>query len=68
VHRAVRWTDIGQNKAPGKARNGGPMYEIPHTSLLVMSVAAAVVGAATGMLTELARWAKALKPLRQASP
>jgi NAD(P)H-dependent FMN reductase len=25
-------------------------------------------GAATGMLTELARWAKALKPLRQASP
>lgn len=49
-HRAVRWSDIGQNRAPGKARNGGPMYEIPHTSMFVMSVAAAVVGAATGML------------------
>jgi len=49
-HRAVRWADIGCNKAAGKARNKGPMYEIPHTSLLVMSVAAAVVGAATCML------------------
>lgn len=50
AHRAVRWADIGENKAPGKERNKGPAYDIPHTSLLVMSVAAAVIGAASRML------------------
>lgn len=50
THRTIDWVQVSAGKAPGKERNKDPMYQIPHTSLLVMSVAAAVVGAATCML------------------
>jgi 3-hydroxy-9,10-secoandrosta-1,3,5(10)-triene-9,17-dione monooxygenase len=49
-HRTLRWLDVQLGTVPGTERNRGPMYRIPHTSLFVMSVAAAVVAVAWGML------------------
>lgn len=50
AYRSVLWTDIQQLKIVGVERNQGPMYRIPHTSLFVMSVAAAVAAVAAGLL------------------
>lgn len=50
AYRSLLWTDILQLKFPGVERNRGPMYRIPHTSLFVMSVAAAITSVAAGML------------------
>lgn len=50
AYRSVLWTDIQQMKIAGTERNKGPMYRIPHTSLFVMSVAAAVCAVAAGLL------------------
>lgn len=50
VHRCISWDDLQQLKFPGSARNKDPMYQIPHTSLFVMSVAAAVAAVGHGML------------------
>jgi len=49
-YRSLLWSDIQQLKIPGVERNKGPMYRIPHTSLFVMSVAAAITSAAAGLL------------------
>lgn len=49
LYRSLRWADVQCNQVPGLERNKGPMYRIPHTSLFVMSVAAAVAGVATGI-------------------
>ncbi|MGQ2993759.1 acyl-CoA dehydrogenase family protein [Variovorax sp.] len=49
-HRSIRWSDVQCNQVPGLARNKGPIYRIPHTSLFVMSVAAAATAVATGLL------------------
>lgn len=49
-HRTLSWAGLQQGRVPGTARNQGPMYRIPHTSLFVMSVAAAVAGVAHGLL------------------
>lgn len=49
-HRTLKWADVQQGSVPGKTRNKGPMYAIPHTSLFVMSVAAPIVSVATGLL------------------
>lgn len=50
LYRTIRWTDVQSNQVPGLERNKGPMYRIPHTSLFVMSVAAAATAVATGLL------------------
>lgn len=50
AYRSVLWTDIQKLNIPGIERNKGPMYRIPHTSLFVMSVAAAITAAAAGLL------------------
>lgn len=52
MYRTLLWTDVQQLTVPGKERNTGPMYRIPHTSLFVMSVAAAIVSVATGLLDQ----------------
>ena len=49
-YRSLLWTDIQKLQFPGIERNRGPMYRIPHTSLFVMSVAAAITSVAAGML------------------
>lgn len=49
-HRTLRWTDVQRGEVPGRARNRGPMYAIPHTSLFVMSVAAPIAAVATGLV------------------
>jgi 3-hydroxy-9,10-secoandrosta-1,3,5(10)-triene-9,17-dione monooxygenase len=49
-HRTLRWADVQRGDVPGRARNRGPMYDIPHTSLFVMSVAAPIAAVATGLL------------------
>ncbi|WP_281718812.1 acyl-CoA dehydrogenase family protein [Pandoraea apista] len=51
-YRTLLWSDVQQLTVPGKERNTGPMYRIPHTSLFVMSVAAAIVSVATGLLDQ----------------
>lgn len=51
-YRTLLWSDVQQLTVPGKVRNTGPMYRIPHTSLFVMSVAAAIVSVATGLLDQ----------------
>jgi 3-hydroxy-9,10-secoandrosta-1,3,5(10)-triene-9,17-dione monooxygenase len=48
-YRTIKWTDVQRNEVPGLERNKGPMYRIPHTSLFVMSVAAAAAAVATGI-------------------
>jgi alkylation response protein AidB-like acyl-CoA dehydrogenase len=50
MYRTIKWSDVQTNQVPGRERNKGPMYSIPHTSLFVMSVAAAAVAVATGIL------------------
>jgi 3-hydroxy-9,10-secoandrosta-1,3,5(10)-triene-9,17-dione monooxygenase len=50
AYRSLRWLDVQAGKLPGTERNRGPMYRIPHTSLFVMSVAAAVAAVASGLL------------------
>lgn len=50
LYRSLKWDDLQRQQVPGLERNRGPMYRIPHTSLFVMSVAAAVVSVAYGML------------------
>lgn len=50
VHRSLLWTDVQQGRFPGSIRNKGPMYNIPHTSLFVLSVAAPIVGVGCGLL------------------
>ena len=50
LYRTIKWADVQSNRFPGLERNQGPMYRIPHTSLFVMSVAAAAVAVATGIL------------------
>jgi len=52
AYRTLLWSDVQQLTVPGKKRNRGPMYDIPHTSLFVMSVAAAIVSVATGLLDQ----------------
>lgn len=49
-YRSIKWSDVLCNNVPGRERNRGPMFDIPHTSLLVMSVAAAATAVATGVL------------------
>ena len=49
-YRSIRWRDVQGNNVPGRQRNKGPMFDIPHTSLFVMSVAAAATAVATGIL------------------
>jgi alkylation response protein AidB-like acyl-CoA dehydrogenase len=49
-YRTVKWSDVQRNQVPGTERNHGPMFRIPHTSLFVMSVAAAIAAVATGFL------------------
>lgn len=49
-HRSLAWADLQNGQVPGTQRNRGPMYRIPHTSLFVMSVAAAVAAVATGLI------------------
>ncbi len=49
-YRTLKWTDVQRTQVPGTERNHGPMYRIPHTSLFVMSVAAAIAGVAAGLL------------------
>ena len=50
LYRTIPWSAVQTNQVPGRERNKGPMYRIPHTSLFVMSVAAAAVAVATGIL------------------
>lgn len=50
AYRTLRWADVQRTEVPGAARNRGPMYRIPHTSLFVMSVAAPIVAVASGLL------------------
>lgn len=50
AYRSLRWLDVQSGKVPGTERNRGPMYRIPHTSLFVMSVAAAIVAVASGLV------------------
>lgn len=50
LYRSLKWEDVLQSSFPGTARNKDPMYRIPHTSLFVMSVSAAIVSVAHGML------------------
>lgn len=50
AYRTIRWVDVQTNQVPGKERNKGPMYRMPHTSLFVMSVAAAATAVSTGLL------------------
>ncbi|MCJ0766159.1 hypothetical protein [Variovorax terrae] len=50
LYRTIKWTDVQSNQVPGLERNKGSMYKIPHTSLFVMSVAAAATAVATGIL------------------
>lgn len=50
AHRSLRWLDVQNGTVPGTQRNLGPMYRIPHTSLFVMSVAAAVAAVASGLV------------------
>ncbi|MDP9607666.1 UNVERIFIED_ORG: 3-hydroxy-9,10-secoandrosta-1,3,5(10)-triene-9,17-dione monooxygenase [Variovorax paradoxus] len=50
LHRSIKWSDVQCNQVPGLERNKGPIYRIPHTSLFVMSVAAAATAVATGIL------------------
>lgn len=49
-HRMLRWADVQRGAVPGRERNKGPMYRIPHTSLFVMSVAAPIAAVAAGVL------------------
>jgi len=49
-YRTAKWIDIQNNQAPGLERQKGPMFRIPHTSLFVMSVTAAITAVATGLL------------------
>ncbi len=50
LYRTMKWTDVQCNQVPGRQRNKGPMFDVPHTSLFVMSVAAAATAVATGLL------------------
>ncbi|MFM0071989.1 hypothetical protein PQQ86_12525 [Paraburkholderia sediminicola] len=50
VYRSIKWTDVQHIAYPGRERNKSPMYRIPHTSLFVMSVAAAIASVAHGLL------------------
>ncbi|CAB3733236.1 Flavin-dependent monooxygenase, oxygenase subunit HsaA [Paraburkholderia sediminicola] len=50
VYRSIKWTDVQCIAYPGRERNKSPMYRIPHTSLFVMSVAAAIASVAHGLL------------------
>lgn len=50
VKKSILWSDIQTMNLVGKERNKGPMYDIPHTSLFVMSVAAAINSVASGLL------------------
>ncbi len=50
MYRTLLWSDVQGGRVPGTERNRGPMYRIPHTSLFVMSVAAAIVSVASGLL------------------
>jgi 3-hydroxy-9,10-secoandrosta-1,3,5(10)-triene-9,17-dione monooxygenase len=50
LYRTIKWTDVQNNQVPGVERNKGPIFRIPHTSLFVMSVAAAATAVATGIL------------------
>jgi len=50
AYRTLKWTDVQRTQVPGAERNHGPMYRIPHTSLFVMSVAAAIAAVAAGLL------------------
>ena len=50
LHRTIKWSDVQCNQVPGRERNRGPMFDIPHTSLFVMSVAAAAAAVAAGIL------------------
>lgn len=50
AHRMLDWAGVQRGEVPGRARNTGPMYRIPHTSLFVMSVAAPIAAVATGLL------------------
>ncbi len=50
AHRTLRWAGVQAGDVPGRERNRGPMYRIPHTSLFVMSVAAPIAAVATGLL------------------
>lgn len=50
LHRSINWTDVQRGEFPGLERNKGPMFRMPHTSLFVMSVAAAATAVATGIL------------------
>jgi alkylation response protein AidB-like acyl-CoA dehydrogenase len=50
VYRSIKWTDVQRIEYPGRERNKSPMYGIPHTSLFVMSVAAAIASVAYGLL------------------
>lgn len=50
LYRSIKWTDVQRIEYPGRERNKSPMYRIPHTSLFVMSVAAAITSVAHGLL------------------
>lgn len=50
LYRSIKWTEVQRIEYPGRERNKSPMYRIPHTSLFVMSVAAAITSVAHGLL------------------
>ena len=50
AYRSLLWTDVQRSQVPGTERNRGVMYRMPHTSLFVMSVAAAIASVAAGPL------------------
>ena len=68
AHRTVKWADIQNNQAPGLERQKGPMFRIPHTSLFVMSVAAAITAVATGLLDIYIETVKQRRPASTYSP
>lgn len=68
AHRTLLWSDVQRGVVPGTERNKGPMYRIPHTSLFVMSVAAAIVNVAYGALDLYLETVKARIPAGLAAP
>jgi alkylation response protein AidB-like acyl-CoA dehydrogenase len=68
AHRTLLWSDLQRGVVPGTERNKGPMYRIPHTSLFVMSVAAAIVNVSYGLLDLYLETVKARIPAGLAAP
>ncbi|MFP3550790.1 acyl-CoA dehydrogenase family protein [Paraburkholderia sp. SIMBA_049] len=68
LYRSVKWTDIQKIEYPGRVRNKGPLYSVPHTSLFVMSVAGAIVSVAHGLLDIYAETVKKRIPAGLSAP